>query len=53
MAFPTGVIASLQLLGEARAITLAGSTSNGAQTAYVATGSYGLAIVNASRSTSP
>ena len=54
VAFPTGVIASLQLLGEAKAITLTGSTSSqGGQTAYIATGSYGLAIVNASRFDKP
>jgi len=50
----TGVIASVPLLGEAQAIMLIGSTTNTAQqTAYVATGSYGLAIVDASDYQSP
>ena len=42
----TGIVASLPLQGEAQAVVLVGSTTNTAQqTAYVATGSYGLAIV--------
>jgi hypothetical protein len=46
---PTGVVASLSLQGQAMKVTLAGSTTNAqGQTAYVATGSYGLAIVDAS-----
>src|SRR5208337_4895448 len=50
VSFPTGVIASLALQGEAQAIALTGSTTSlTGQTAYVATGSYGLAIVNASQ----
>jgi hypothetical protein len=48
-AFPTGVVASLPLQGQAKAVTLEGSTTTAeTQTAYVATGSYGLAIVDAS-----
>ena len=50
----TGSIASLPLQGQAEAVTLAGSTFTPAgQTAYVATGSYGLAIVDASRFEQP
>jgi hypothetical protein len=50
----TGVIASLPLQGDARAVALTGSTTNTAQqTAYVATGSYGLAIVEASNFQKP
>ena len=46
----TGVVASLQLRGEAREVVLAGSISaSEAQFGYVATGSYGLAIVDASQ----
>ncbi|GCL35462.1 hypothetical protein SR1949_05570 [Sphaerospermopsis reniformis] len=53
-AFPTGIISSLPLFGEAKAITVTGSTTNTQnQTAYVATGSYGLAIVNASQFNNP
>jgi hypothetical protein len=53
-AFPTGVIASLPLAGEAKAVTVVGSTTGAdRQTAYVATGSAGLAIVNASRFQKP
>ena len=45
----TGIVATLPLSGDAEDVTLAGSTNTtGGQTAYVATGSYGLAIVNAS-----
>ncbi|MBI1348007.1 hypothetical protein GC163_17175 [bacterium] len=52
--FPTGVIASLPLRGEANEVVLEGSTLQGdRQTAYVATGSYGLAIVDASRFDNP
>ncbi|MFM7406107.1 MAG: Ig-like domain-containing protein, partial [Cuspidothrix sp.] len=52
--FPTGIIASLPLLGEAKAVTVAGSITNSqTQTAYVATGSYGLAVVNASQFNNP
>jgi hypothetical protein len=50
----TGVVASLALQGQATAVVLQGSpaTSQG-QTAYVATGSYGLDIVNASQFEQP
>ena len=52
--FPTGVIANLPLQGQANAIDVVGSTLNATQqTAFVATGSYGLAIVNASQFTKP
>jgi hypothetical protein len=51
---PTGVAAVLALNGTSNAVTLAGSAaSSGVQTAYVATGSYGLAIVDASQFTNP
>ncbi len=47
--FPTGIVASLPLLGEARQVVVEGSTQNvNQQTAFVATGSHGLAIVDAS-----
>ncbi|HUY88576.1 MAG TPA: DUF4214 domain-containing protein, partial [Pirellulales bacterium] len=50
----TGLVASLSLNGEAQAVTLAGSTVNAQQQiAYVATGTYGLAIVDASQFTKP
>ncbi len=50
----TGVVASLQLQGEARAIALAGSVSNPArQTAYIATRNFGLAIVDVSTFQAP
>jgi hypothetical protein len=53
-AFPTGVIANLSLAGEAKGVVVEGSTLNAeAQTAYVATGSYGLAIVDATRFQKP
>ncbi|MFM7366897.1 MAG: Ig-like domain-containing protein, partial [Sphaerospermopsis kisseleviana] len=52
--FPTGIISSLPLQGEAKAVTVAGSITNSqTQTAYVATGSYGLAVVNASQFNNP
>jgi hypothetical protein len=45
----TGVVATLPLSGQAQDVTLVGSPSTAqGQTAYVATGSYGLAVVNAS-----
>lgn len=48
-AFPTGIISSLPLRGEAKAIVLEGSIQDSqGQTAYIATGSYGLAIVDTS-----
>ena len=54
VAFPTGVIGSLPLQGTATAVDVEGSTSSsGGQTAYVATGSYGLAIVDASQFNKP
>ena len=54
VSFPTGVIASLPLQGSAQSIALTGSiSSQSGQTAYVATGSYGLAIVNASQFNKP
>ena len=54
LAFPTGVIASLPLQGQAQSVALVGSVSSQTgQTAYVATGSYGLAIVNASQFNQP
>ena len=50
----TGVISSLDLSGAAEAVTLAGSTANArALTAYVATGSYGLAIADVSNYQKP
>jgi membrane-associated phospholipid phosphatase/methionine-rich copper-binding protein CopC len=52
--FPTGIIATLPLQGEAKAVVVSGSATNAqTQTAYVATGSHGLAIVNASRFDNP
>jgi hypothetical protein len=48
--FPTGVIAALPIAGQAKEVVAESSvTSAETQTAYVATGSYGLAIVNASQ----
>jgi hypothetical protein len=53
-AVPTGIISSLPLRGEAKEVVVEGSTlTPGGQTAYVATGSYGLAIVDASRFNNP
>jgi hypothetical protein len=50
----TGVVAVAGLNGSAEDLTLAGSTSSSAaQTAYVATGSYGLAVVDASNPLKP
>ncbi|MDJ0658213.1 MAG: Ig-like domain-containing protein [Crocosphaera sp.] len=52
--FPTGIIASLPLFGEANAVVVEGSTENAReQLAYVATGSHGLAIVDASQFDNP
>ncbi|WP_107666422.1 Ig-like domain-containing protein [Cyanothece sp. BG0011] len=52
--FPTGIIASLPLLGEANAVVVEGSTENTReQLAYVATGFHGLAIVDASQFNNP
>jgi sugar lactone lactonase YvrE len=51
---PTGVIASLALNGEAQKVVVQGSAQDPqAQTAYVATGSYGLAVVDVSRFNQP
>jgi hypothetical protein len=53
-AFPIGVIASLPLQGQAKEVVAQGSTGDPkGQTAYVATGSYGLAVVNASEFNKP
>jgi hypothetical protein len=50
----TGVIASVALQGEAQAVALVGAPAAGnQQTAYVATGSYGLAIVDATDAKNP
>ncbi|WP_419580402.1 Ig-like domain-containing protein [Stieleria magnilauensis] len=50
LAFPTGVVASLLIQGEATEIRLVGSVlDTGDQMAYVATGSYGLAIIDVSQ----
>src|SRR5262249_43277515 len=52
--FPTGVIASLPLQGQARAIAAQGSTTDpSGQTLYVAAGTGGLAVVNASQFSKP
>jgi hypothetical protein len=54
LGIPTGLIASLPLLGSAEEVVAVGSTlSAQKQTAYVATGSYGLAVVDFSAFTSP
>ncbi|MDA1053499.1 MAG: Ig-like domain-containing protein [Planctomycetota bacterium] len=48
--FPTGVIASLAIRGEAREVVLTGSTTDSTVlTAYVASGSHGLAVIDASQ----
>ena len=53
-AFPTGVIASLALGGQAREVVVEAVTQNGGgQTAYVAAGTQGLAIVDASQFNAP
>src|SRR5206468_1372879 len=52
--FPTGVIAALSLAGEAKAIAVEGTTTNSQeQTAYIATGSYGLAVIDATQFDKP
>jgi hypothetical protein len=48
-AFATGVIANLPLLGEAKEVVLTGGSNNVSQIAYVASGSRGLSVVNASQ----
>ena len=54
VAFPTGLIASLPLQGEAKAVVVEGSNFDSqGQTAYIAMGSFGLAIVDASRFQKP
>lgn len=57
-AFPTGIVGSLALQGSAQAVDVEGvsSTSNQSATsqiAYIATGNYGLAIVNAAQPNQP
>ncbi len=52
--FSTGVIATLPLEGDSEAVTLSGSPlSSEGQTAYIATGTFGLAIVDASQLQNP
>jgi hypothetical protein len=52
--YPKGVVASVALQGEAREVFLEGSTTQSAdQTAFIATGNHGLAIVDASDFTMP
>ncbi|MBC6418292.1 MAG: FG-GAP repeat protein, partial [Prochloron sp. SP5CPC1] len=52
--FPTGIIASLPLQGEAKAVVVEGNIgSESGQTAYVATGSHGLAIIDATKFNNP
>ncbi len=54
VAFPTGTIGSVALQGEALDVTLTGGIGGaGGQTAYLATGSHGLAIVDASQFQNP
>uniref|UniRef100_UPI003CF3B8E5 Ig-like domain-containing protein n=1 Tax=Massilia sp. TSP1-1-2 TaxID=2804649 RepID=UPI003CF3B8E5 len=54
LAIPTGVLAAVNLAGSAEAVAVAGAAGNGsALTAYVATGSAGLAVIDASRFTAP
>lgn len=51
---PTGIMASTSLLGEAKEVVVEGSLLKAEQlTAYVATGSYGLAMVDISQFKSP
>ena len=51
---PTGILASASLLGEAKEVVVEGSLLKAEQfTAYVATGSYGLAFVDISQFKSP
>ena len=53
-AVPTGIVGALTLKGEAKGVALEGGvTSAETQTAYLATGSYGLAIVNVSQFKTP
>ena len=54
LAFPTGIIATLDLVGEAKEVVVEQVTDNGTtQIAYVATGSDGLSIVDASKFDEP
>ena len=51
---PSGIVGSLPVEGEAKRIIIEGSLSSGEnQTAFIATGSYGLAIVDASQFRTP
>ena len=50
--FPTGIIASLPLRGEAKSVVVE-KTPDGKQIAYLATGSHGLAIVDVSQFDNP
>ena len=49
----TGVVAAAPLLGSARAVVLAGSSSGSTTYAYVATGNEGLAVVDVTNPASP
>jgi len=52
--FPTGIIGQLSLMGEPQEITIAGSSLfPEKQTAYIATGSHGLAIADVSQFNNP
>jgi hypothetical protein len=52
--FPTGIIGSVALQGEALDVTVTGATDGTpGQTAFVATGSHGLAIVDATQFSNP
>jgi len=54
LAVPTGIVASLPLAGEAKAVVVAGTSGDVRQhTAYVATGSHGLALVDVSQFDEP
>jgi hypothetical protein len=53
LGFPTGIISSLPIAGEAKGVVVEGSAVNSDRTAYVATGSYGLAVVDASQFNNP
>ncbi len=52
--FPTGIISSLPLMGEAKEVVIQGSILQAeGQTAYIATGSHGLAIVDSTQFNNP
>ena len=54
LAVPTGIVASLPLAGEAKAVVVAGTSGDVRQhTDYVATGSHGLALVDVSQFDEP